>query len=230
VDPIISSLIEDQAGDVVAVLYHPSFTSPFDPFYLHNPGQSMDRVDYYYVTATPRPIFDGVVFSYPPYTMDYFLADLAERETVSTPVSLDIEGYYSPGGGAVEVSVTATTEQMLPPGDYRLHIVLTESDIYFNGTGYHDIHDHTMRRMFPDPEGTTVSFAGNLPQSTAASAGITLDPEYVPENCRVVCFLQENGSREVWQAAAVQLTDLPPATATATASWSQLKAAFSSPR
>ena len=229
-DPILAVLIEDNSPDVVAVFYHPHFPNPADPFHLHNQTQNTARVDYYSVSDTPRPIFDGVLTSNPPYILTDFQADLDARLQVATSVGLEIQGHYSQESAEVEVSVIATTDQPLPAGDWRMHIVLTESGIYFDGTGIHDIHDHTMREMFPDPAGTAVAFAGPLPQSASAGANVTIDGSYVRENCRVVCFLQENETREVLQAAAVFISDLPPVTAAESVSWSQVKSAFSAPR
>ena len=78
--------------------------------------------------------------------------------------------------------------------------------------------------MFPDAGGTPIAFDGRRARSIYTD--IVLDPAYVFENCRVVCFVQDDIGGEVWQAASLLLSELPPATATTTSSWSHLKARF----
>ncbi len=229
-DPIVSTVVSDHSANLVAILYHPRFPNPADPFYRHSPTPNDDRVDYYSVFGTPKLLFDGLVPVGYPYNYDNIVSQYETRLPVASPVSLAITGSYSPDRADAQVHVTASAETALPAGDYRLHIVLTESGIPFDGSGFHDIHDHTMRAMYPDAAGTPVVFGVDNPDQASASAILTLDPLYILENCSIVCFLQENGSREILQAASIALTELPPSTATATLSWSEIKAAFSETR
>ncbi len=138
------------------------------------------------------------------------------RLAVPTDLSLEITGSWDPQTRAVSVTATATTTSALT-NDYVLHIVLTESEVYYEATNGIDWHEHTMRDALPSFAGSPVTFSGDFPQTAVVTADFTLPMgapphEYRPEFCKIVCFVQQvstnSGFREVQQAAAVALTDL----------------------
>ncbi len=195
------------------MIYHVNFPYPIDPFFFNNMEDNEGRRAFYGVLGVPNERVDG---SQTGTSLAALTAAYDSRKATPTDVSLEISGSWNPDSRDVDVQVTATTTSPLL-GDYRLHIVLTESEIYFDATNGIQIHDHTMRDMFPDAAGTPVVFEGDLPQTVQASASFMLPEgapphEFIAENCRIVCFLQEtSGARsigEIHQAAASGLTTL----------------------
>lgn len=197
----------------MAILWHTNFPYTNDPFYIHNVPDNQGRIAWYPVTSVPRVKVDGgnASTSYAALTTAF-----GARQAVPTDLSIDITGSWDPGTRAVEVTATATTTSALTD-EYALHIVLTESQVFFDGANGIDWHEYTMRDALPSFAGTPVVFAGEFPQTVQASASFTLPMgapphEYRPEHCEIVCFVQETGptanDREVHQAAAVALTDL----------------------
>ncbi len=197
----------------MGIIYHANFPYPVDPFYMHNPADNDGRIAHYNIFSVPRVKIDGQTSS----TNYNSLQDkYDERKATSTDVTLDITGDWDPGTRQVDVTVTASTTSALN-GDYLLHIALTESEVYFEGTNGIDWHEHTLRAMYPSYAGTPVTFSGGFPQTAMASASFTLPEgsaphEYRPEHCQIVGFLQEVGATasadEVHQAGAVFLEDL----------------------
>lgn len=197
----------------MGILYHANFPYPVDPFYIHNPADNGGRIAYYNVFSVPRVKVDGLASS---TSYSSLQTNYDARKATPTDVSLEITGDWDPVTRAVSVNVTASTTSSLS-GDYLLHIVLTESEVYFEGTNGIDWHEHTMRAMFPSHAGTPATFSGDFPQTASASASFTLpegEPphEYRPQFCKIVCFLQEAGvtasADEVHQSGAVHLEDL----------------------
>lgn len=160
------------------------------------------------------------------YTYERIQTAYDQRKTAPTDVTIEIFGNFDDRDGEVSATAVAGTGTPLPPGDYRLHLVLTESGIVFDAPNGLDIHDHTMRRMSPDSGGHPVTFAGEFPQSAEASAQFLLDPAYDIEHCRLVAFLQDASTREVHQSVAVLVTELTEPTATAEATWSAVKHSY----
>lgn len=195
-------------------MYHANFPYPIDPFYMHNIPDNQGRIQWYPISSVPRVKIDGLASS---TSYSSLQSNYDSRKATPTDVSLEITGSWDPGTRAVDVTVTASTTSALP-GDFSLQIVLTESEVYYEGTNGIDWHEHTMRGMFPDHLGTPVTFSGEFPQTAQASASFTLPTgapphEYRPEFCQIVAFLQEEPSAaasayEVQQAAAVHLEDL----------------------
>ena len=225
-EPILLAFLRDHPDDSVGVLYHSGFPGPGDPFYQHNIADNDGRIADYGVIGVPEERADGVLEPIFLYTYERIQAVYDARKATPTDVTLSAGGSYDPGSGEVQITVTADVPSPLPPGDYRLHIVLTESGIDYDASNGIDVHDHTMRRMLPDHGGTPVDLTGPLPVQVEASALFGLDPSYAPDRCHLVYFLQEAAGREVHQAGSLLVTDLPEPSDVATASWSSLKASY----
>lgn len=205
--------LADHPDDTVAIIWHANFPYPLDPFYAHNVTANQGRLNYYSITSVPRVRVDGLNAS---TSYNSLLTAYNNRLAVPTDLSLDISGSWDPDTRAVQVTATATTTSAMT-AQYVLHIMLTESEVYFDGTNGIDWHQHTLRDAFPGITGTPVSFSGEFPQSAQVSVDFTLPTgapphEYRPDFCEIVVFVQEVGTaavlREVHQAAAVPLIDL----------------------
>ena len=205
---MFNEFVSDHPDDVVAICYNTPWPGPEDPLYWHNPEDNMGRTEYYYLPYVPWVWVDGV--EYPPECYFYWMyqEDYDTRKAVATDMSLEYEGDYDPATGEASITVTAPTTSEMLDDEYRLYVVLTESGIEWSAPNGIEVHDHVMRRMYPDFEGTPAIFAGDLPQSAEVAVNFTLDPEYVPENCQIVFFVQELVWRDVAQADAVDLMDL----------------------
>ncbi len=193
--------------DVVAVEYHTWWPSSADPYHQHNIPENTGRTQYYGVNATPWVWVDGVVEPNWVYSYANHNAAYTTRKAVPTSVTLSHTGSYDSNTAMVNLTVTASTDAALPAGDYRLHAVLTESSLFWAAPNGMSNHDHIMRDMYPDENGTAVTFAGGLPQSDDASASFDVSG-YDASNCEVVYFLQNLSTKEVLQAGAVSLDAL----------------------
>lgn len=58
-NPWIDQLIQNNLDKIVAIKYHWDFPSTTDPFYLHNPGENDQRINYYSLNAVPSIMIDG---------------------------------------------------------------------------------------------------------------------------------------------------------------------------
>jgi len=219
----MNAFAADHPDEVAVIDYHPWWTSINDPFYQHDPTDNTGRVYYYYIPGVPYLLADGVLE--PGFLYDYSTIEEAFllRSAVDAPVSLSISGSFDATLGRVVLLVEAIPQTTLPAGDYRLQIVLTESDIYFPADNGIDWHHHTMRRMIPDFEGSSVALDAGPAQ---VPADFLLDPLYIPDHCDLVCFVQENGSHEVLQAAMMALSDLDDGSAATRSDWGELKTMY----
>lgn len=178
------------------------------------------------MSNVPHLRLDGVQEPHFFYTYARIQSAYEARKATPTNVTLELTGSYAPAGGDLALELGARSEAGLPPGDYRLHAVLTESNILWAAPNGLNEHDHTLRKMLAGPGGVSVSFSGNPPQSAVATFNGSIDPAYATANCRLVCFLQDAASGEVYQALSLLLTDLPEPTATDPSSWSQVKSLY----
>src|SRR5690606_34058575 len=59
---------------------------------------------------------------------------------------------------------------------------------------------------FPDGNGTTIDLTNGSTQEIAFT--IPMDAEWIPENCELVFFLQDNDTKKIAQGDSVMLNDL----------------------
>ena len=195
-------------------MYHAWWPSSGDPFYQHNLAENTGRINYYGLPWVPFEITDGVLdIDFPP-SQFLFQAAYDERKAVPCTVELELTGLYRPETRALSLTVSASNTGFLPAGDYRLHVALTESGIFFDAPNGVDYHEYTMRDMIPDEVGIAMTFAGEFPQVDSFQAGVTVNPTYEQDNCELIFFVQNHDTEEVLQAGSVDLMALADLTAT----------------
>lgn len=159
------------------------------------------RNSYYNITGYPTAVFDGgspyvggsnTTSLYPQYLSRY-----NQKINIPTSFSIDIEGTTA---GYFEFNITVTTEMVDPysGGDIRLHCVVTESNIEETWQGQDHL-NFVNRLMVPSYAGTQLDFSGQNVIETVFN--FELDPTWVPENCELVIFLQDNSNKTVLNAS-----------------------------
>ncbi len=165
------------------------------------------RNSYYSISGYPTAVFDGgaayvggsnTTSLYPQYLQRY-----NQKINIPTSFSMDIEGTSS---GFVDFNVNVTIEMVDPyaGSDIRLHCAITESHIQESWQGQSHL-NFVQRTMLPDHNGIPLDFSsGDIIQQNYS---FVIDPDWLPENCEFVIFLQEHGSKEVLNATKKDLYD-----------------------
>jgi hypothetical protein len=205
VDPPLKDWIESKS-DVVAIAYHVWWPYAGDPFYLANPEPVAWRVDYCGITSVPAIRFDGP-HNPTPYNPTSYEALYQARKAIPSSAAIELEGAYDPGTRSGELVARVIAESELV-GDRRLRVVLTESDIFYAAPNGIDIHDDIFRRFVPDTTGTMLTFSAPYPDTVEVVLPFEVDVAWTAENVRLVAMLQEQGSTEIEQGAAVDVTGL----------------------
>jgi len=204
VDPPLKAWIFSKP-DVVAIEYHTSFPYAGDPFYLANVPEQDNRVFYNQIFGVPSVRFDGP--NAPALNPAGYEALYQQRKALGSRVRLDLAGDYDPGNRTGEVTALVIAETALP-GNWRLRVALTESDIQYNAPNGINEHHHVFRRFAPDTTGTVVTFAAPYPDSVTITLPFALNVAWAAENIEAVAFLQEQGSRAIEQAGAIRVEEL----------------------
>jgi len=170
---------------------------------LQNPA-SVIRINYYGIPWTPTTYYDGRHIEYDDWATSsvhvaYYNQSISER----TSFSLSAKGEV--GSDSVSGTVTINKVANFSGTNLKLHIVLTESKIQEIWEGETEV-NFVERAMFPDGNGTTIDFTNGSSQEIAFS--IPMNSEWIPENCELVFFLQDNDTKKIAQGNSVMLNDL----------------------
>ncbi|MGE5423828.1 MAG: T9SS type A sorting domain-containing protein [Syntrophothermus sp.] len=172
------------------------------------------RNSYYNITGYPTAHFDGtgehlggascpsgnVYADYLPlYNAAY---------AVQSPLVIDISGTNS--GNVYNIVLSIKKVGTISGSDLRAHLVLTETDIATSPwpsagcmTAVHDVE----RLMCPDQNGTTMSFTSGDMQIITLQ--FTKDASWVTAKCELVAFVQDNGTKTIYNGSKVALSALP---------------------
>ncbi|KXX72175.1 PKD domain-containing protein [Flammeovirga sp. SJP92] len=197
-------------SDVLSVNYHIYLEGFSDDLNKDNQEASSGRKFFYGVTNAPRTIVDGNTFQ---EHTDDFLADfenLVYKRTLLDPefsIDLNLDAISSTG----QIGVTLTSHGTFDASDSEilLHIVTIEKSI----TGIeitNDISEHlnVMKSMSPAPGAEGTSFFGrswNVGSSETVFVDWANTSVYDTENVELVVFVQDNVSKEIFQAMSYQI-------------------------
>jgi hypothetical protein len=193
---------------MVAIKYQTNWPGT-DPMNAQNPTDIATRVSYYGVTGVPWGALDGTAYSGSNYLGA--LANLSQnaintRYAVTSPFDLTVTHTVHPNLDSVTISVAinCTDTLLLGSGVVKLHVALTEKTITFAtapGSNGETSFKGVVRKMYPDGNGTTLS-SNWLPGQQDGYSWTVPMPSYIykiPE-VGVVAFIQNNASKEVYQA------------------------------
>jgi hypothetical protein len=167
-----------------------------DPFYLANTTDNNVRRYYYGVNATPTQKCDGVYDVSNPTDPANILSYISYRLTVPTPLWLQIS--TAAGFDSIRIQTTAVSDQNLST-IHRLHIVLADRYSYLsNSPNGQPHHYHAMRDMGPSAYGQI--FSTTAFDTVRYSAVLPTNLSWLTDTLDVVCFVQNESTREIVQA------------------------------
>ena len=205
---------------LVKINYHVGFPGG-DPFNLDNPADPSARALYYNVTNTPSARLDGEKPAGPeqPFSQwgvqEYSLRtlQLGQSEISITP--------STNADGSLNIMVGVTPNADLPQGT-RLHVAILEEQINLSDLSperqdmvvtNENSFEYVLKKMLPNAPGLDT---GPLSASTLYNFGpFNWYPEPSklygqPDNLAVVAFLQDEISKEIYQAEIVTGVSDPP--------------------
>ncbi len=196
-DSVLTLIAGTNARDVVDLHYHTGFPGE-DPMNSDNPVDPSARTLYYGVSEVPMTILNGG--NEPGLKFDYATSPLTEGVVkigaLEEPLfRIDI---HSPvvSGNSLEVEVTAEGLDTVPLKEITLHVVVYEKTFDYEGQEFRNI----VRKMLPNAGGTQF-YRSWFPGDTSTTRfSWELENITRPGMVRVAAFLQDESSREVYQA------------------------------
>ncbi|MFH1862367.1 MAG: T9SS type A sorting domain-containing protein [bacterium] len=195
VHTVLEFLGPDQA---CGIAYHMYWPSGSDPFYLYNSTDNNARRTYYAVNYVPWLNVDGTQCGSSQYDLENAINN---RLAIASPLWMDFDAQVS--GSNVLVNVASVANQNIS-GNYSLHVVMNARYTYLpSSPNGNPNHYNAMLDMFPSASGQ--AFSAVAFDTTEFTATFPMNPTYPLYNLDVVCFVQNNTTKEVLQAVYHQV-------------------------
>lgn len=209
--PLVYDYANNNPSTSCVIAYHTSFPYISDSMYWDNTIQSDQRVGYYSVSGVPYSIVDGNVYDGPSTVFTSSISTtMGNRAAVAPKYAIQADDLML-NGNQLSGSFKFTSTNAANSGENLVaHIVVIEKDVLKSayaaspGNNSETHYEYVMRKMLPDANGLVlVNTAINGADSTLISW--TLNKIKSVDELRVIVFVQNNTTKEVYQA---QLFDI----------------------
>ncbi len=184
------------------MVYHMSWPSSGDPYYVANPSENGARRSYYNFNSVPYFRVDGI---YASTSFSSLFANIAARVGQYTPVEIILDGGYYNFEGELTAEITVNSDIALD--GCRLQVLLIDLDSPYppgsNGLDY----VYNMLDMNPTASGTDLGGIG-AGGSESFSFQFETWADHEPDNYGFVFFVQDYATKEVHQALQVNSVDI----------------------
>lgn len=209
-DSAFQALTKANEDKIAVINFHCHYS--LDPFYTFN--KSCDkRMELYGFSGFPSAMMNGMEPSKGSSHLSYVKQPNIDRLYNQKPL-LEFKIKSSSAGGdsahTAYIKVNIKALEDVPGKDLRVYVVVTENNInYEKRYGAKSVNginefNHIMRAMLPSSEGTVV---GAMQKGMTAYVNVTFtndDKEINYEEVRIVAFVQDNETKEVYGAAVTK--------------------------
>ena len=202
-NPALNAMLNQHPSEVVSIKYQTDWPGS-DVMNVHNPSQVDTRVAYYGVSGVPDGELDGgLAFSGQPVSMTY--NDVNSRYTETSPLEIDVDFTLSPAQDTIYGHAIIRCTEAFTGGVNKAHMVVIERNIYFSssnppGTNGELEFEGVMKKMLPSDQGTAVATTWAVGDSIELNYAWKLANVYDVNQLAVVVFVQNNTTKEVYQA------------------------------
>ena len=197
-NPSLNNIINSNPLDIIDVQYHTNFPGE-DPMNIDNPADPSARALFYGVSSTPFTIMDGDQFKDATFLFKQTTLDLRKLEDPQ----FDIDLSSNIAGGALSITAKITANDTLIKNDISLHLVAIEKLITsITGVNGEVVFESVMKKMIPTSAGTKFIQDWFPGDNITVIRSWTMENYYDMNEAAVVAFVQNNDTKEVYQAAA----------------------------
>jgi hypothetical protein len=199
---ILNDIVNADSLNLIDLQFHTSFPGD-DPFNQQNPYVTSSRILYYGLTSVPYSILNGGPSSW--YRFDYDFRPLDEKmlhieSLKDSKFWININSQLNANLLNIETEVSAL--QDLPTGEYSIHIAIIEKRVTgIEGNNGETCFENVVKTLLPDAGGTTFYKNWAKGEYQHLYQSWTLQNVYDPKELRIVAFIQDESTHEVYQAA-----------------------------
>lgn len=212
VSPSVYAWANANPGKAVVIAYHTLFPYNNDSMHFENPVEATQRVNFYGVQGVPHSMMDGNVFSGSTYNFVSTISAQVDNRLNTAPRYAIQSSSLSLNGNQLSGQFSfVSTHSLNASEDLAAHLVVIEKNVLKSayagspGANIETEYGYVMRKMIPDAAGTTL-LNTTLNANDNISLNWTLSNIKNKEELRVVAFVQNRSTKEVYQAQLFQIT------------------------
>ncbi len=199
-NPGVMAILNANPTKITSIKYQTSWPG-FDPMNLHNPSDVAARVNLYGVTGVPRSVLDGNYYN--GSASSWNINTVNTRYAVSTPVEIQVQHQLNATQDSIFVTMLVKTTGSIS-GNFAAYIGVIEKHIGFTtspgSNGEKDFYN-VMKKLLPNSAGTSLPSSMQAGDYFIIQASWELANVYNVSELGVVAWVQDKGSKEVYQAA-----------------------------
>ena len=199
----VNELVNANELSLIDLQYHTGFPGP-DPFNDDEPFIPGTRLLYYGLSDVPTTVLNG---GYKPnYVFDYNLLHLEGSNLPLIESLLDskfgIVITSNLNGNVLNITTSVSSPKAVPATEITLHVAVVERLVTnVSGTNGETSFESVVKTLLPDAAGTTVNKSWTAGEYKNFVNECVLGTVYDYSELRIVAFLQNEATLEVYQAA-----------------------------
>jgi hypothetical protein len=201
-NPTAEAYWEANQDQVVAIAYHVWWPGANDPFYQDNTAEQQARTNSYGCNSVPWTTIDGNKYNTNP-NMGSIQNAINNQLAIPAPFSIDLNHSMSGDNSTVTVTMDITCTDDIS-ANMVAHIVVIETVVDFSSPPGSNGETHFTRifkKFLPNQNGTALPSSMSVDETFQVVESWELANFYDFTNLAVVAFVQNPGSKEVYQAS-----------------------------
>ena len=198
-----NNFTQQNQDELALIKYQMSWPAPGDPYFTAEGGT---RRGYYGVSGVPDLFADGKRVA-----TSSAAVNNAFQAAKATPSFMAIDGFYTAEGNNIMIDAN-----IMPYADFpetRVHVVVIEGTTTGNvGSNGETSFKHVMMKMLPGANGAAASLNALEPYHITHTFNMSATFVEEMEDLKVVVFVQNHATREVYQVANMKKAGSPMAT------------------
>ena len=179
--------------NVVIIKYHTDLF-PNDPFHIYNAPDNLARENYYEAGFfNPLGFMMGAMM--PSFSQQTWTNTLNQRLSQKNSFSISATNNYNASTRTGEISITVGQLSGSAVSDLKLHVAITESQLFYNAPNGETYHQNTLRDLITPGDGESISITPGTSQTYVMQYSVPTP--LVDDNCGIVIFVQSHSSKEV---------------------------------
>jgi hypothetical protein len=198
-NPNLQAFFRSHFGGVISVRYHASWPG-YDPMYNFNQTENTARiVTYYGINGVPNYLMDGTNYGVPSDPLG-MVGQMNQDLMMDSPVKIKVTANID--ADSVRATITLTGVSPVTQTNLKFRIAIIERMIQYTtppGSNGETIFPDVMRKMYPDPDGYTVS---SIDPGDVITYYVSypVDAVWIWQDLAVVAWLQSDTNKEVIQS------------------------------